>query len=137
MTGLVCLRAPVNYYTSAARDIQKWEYVPLGPFLGKSFGTTISPWVVTMDALRPFIIDNPVQQPPPLPYLVHADTPYGIDIELTVDIRPADGGATTVARSNFKHMYWTQLQQLAHHTSNGCPVRAGDLMGSGTISGQV
>jgi fumarylacetoacetase len=90
-----------------------------------------------MDALRPFIIDNPVQVPPPLPYLVHADKPYAIDIELTVDIRPADGGETTVARSNFKYMYWTQLQQLAHHTSNGCPVRAGDLMGSGTISGQV
>ncbi|VDK55170.1 unnamed protein product [Anisakis simplex] len=119
----------------SARDIQKWEYVPLGPFLGKSFGTTISPWIVTMDALAPFVIDNMEQEPKPLPHLQHED-PYNFDINLQASIKP-EGDSTdhVVCHSNFKYMYWTMKQQLAHHTSNGCNIRAGDLMGSGTISG--
>ncbi|XP_067873813.1 fumarylacetoacetase [Heterodontus francisci] len=119
----------------SARDIQKWEYVPLGPFLGKSFGTTISPWVVPMEALRPFIVANPVQDPKPLPYLCSED-PYTFDINLFVSLK-GEGMTekTTICQSNFKHMYWTLKQQLAHHTVNGCNVRPGDLLASGTISG--
>ncbi|GFS16382.1 fumarylacetoacetase [Elysia marginata] len=119
----------------SARDIQKWEYVPLGPFLGKNMGTTISPWVVTMDALRPFLIDNVPQDPEPLPYLAHKDN-YNFDIKLDVSIM-ADGLAkpSTITRSNFKYMYWTMKQQLVHHTATGCNINPGDLMGSGTISG--
>ncbi|KAJ7311072.1 hypothetical protein JRQ81_006670 [Phrynocephalus forsythii] len=119
----------------SARDIQKWEYVPLGPFLGKSFGTTISPWVVTMDALMPFALPNPIQDPKPLPYLCD-DQPYTFDINLFVALK---GGSmsqpATICRSNFKYMYWTMKQQLAHHTINGCNLRPGDLLASGTISG--
>ncbi|KHN80931.1 Fumarylacetoacetase [Toxocara canis] len=119
----------------SARDIQKWESVPLGPFLGKSFGTTISPWVITMDALAPFIIDNMKQDPSPLPYLKHDDA-YNFDIYLEVTIKPEGSDVDhVVCRSNFKYMYWTIKQQLVHHTCNGCNIRAGDLMGSGTISG--
>ncbi|KAM6202765.1 fumarylacetoacetase [Rhynchocyon petersi] len=119
----------------SARDIQKWEYVPLGPFLGKSFGTTISPWVVTMDALMPFAMPNPVQDPKPLPYLCH-DQPYTFDINLSVALKGEGmGQASTICRSNFKHMYWTMLQQLTHHSVNGCNLRPGDLLASGTISG--
>lgn len=118
----------------SARDIQKWEYVPLGPFLGKSFGTTISPWVVTMAALAPFTVANPPQAPPVLPYLHHPD-PYTFDIALHVALRVPDGTTATVSRSNFRHMYWTMKQQLAHHTANGCNLRPGDLLASGTISG--
>ncbi|WP_059411560.1 fumarylacetoacetase [Cupriavidus basilensis] len=119
----------------SARDIQQWEYVPLGPFNSKGFGTSISPWVVTMDALEPFRRDNPVQSPEPLPYLRQ---PHGnaYDIALEVALRPEGAEhATTVCRTNFKAMYWTVAQQLAHHTVSGCNVRVGDLMGSGTISG--
>lgn len=121
----------------SARDIQKWEYVPLGPFLGKSFGTTISPWVVTMDALKPFAVPNEAQDPKPLPYLEHSDN-YTFDINLTVDL-VCEGlpSAVTVSRSNFKYMYWTMKQQLAHHTVNGCNINPGDLMASGTISGET
>ncbi|KAG6594693.1 Fumarylacetoacetase, partial [Cucurbita argyrosperma subsp. sororia] len=119
----------------SARDIQAWEYVPLGPFLGKSFGTTISPWIVTLEALEPFICDAPKQDPPPLPYLAEK-TSKNYDIPLEVQIRPAGQQDThVVTRSNFKHLYWTLAQQLAHHTSNGCNLQPGDLMGSGTISG--
>ncbi|BES94468.1 DUF1969 [Nesidiocoris tenuis] len=119
----------------SARDIQKWEYVPLGPFLSKSFGTTISPWVVTMDALAPFIVANTPQDPEPLPYLRHSD-PFNFDINLSVSITPEKSGVkSTVCRSNFKYMYWTQKQQLTHHTIAGCNVNPGDLMASGTISG--
>ncbi|MEE6503474.1 hypothetical protein FKM82_004831 [Ascaphus truei] len=119
----------------SARDIQKWEYVPLGPFLGKSFGTTISPWVVPMEALMPFVLPNPVQDPAPLPYLCDKDN-YTFDINLCVCIQ-GDGmkEPAPICRSNFKYMYWTMKQQLAHHTVNGCNVRPGDLLASGTISG--
>ncbi|XP_010146382.1 PREDICTED: fumarylacetoacetase [Eurypyga helias] len=119
----------------SARDIQKWEYVPLGPFLSKSFGTTISPWVVTMEALMPFVLPNPVQDPKPLPYLQDKE-PYTFDIKLFVAIK-GEGMTvpTTICRSNFKHMYWTMKQQLAHHSVNGCDLRPGDLLASGTISG--
>ncbi|GAB1607175.1 fumarylacetoacetase-like [Argonauta hians] len=119
----------------SARDIQKWEYVPLGPFLAKSIGTSISPWVVTMDALKPFITDNLTQDPPALPHLHHPDN-YNFDIKLDVAIKvPGATEPAIVSRSNFKYMYWTMKQQLVHHTCNGCNVNAGDLMGSGTISG--
>lgn len=121
----------------SARDIQKWEYVPLGPFLAKNFGTTISPWVVTMDALRSFIVPNTTQDPVPLPYLQHKDD-YNFDIKLDVALK-VDGIAepVAIARSNFKNMYWTMKQQLAHHTVTGCNVNPGDLMASGTISGET
>ncbi|XP_019389253.1 PREDICTED: fumarylacetoacetase [Crocodylus porosus] len=119
----------------SARDIQKWEYVPLGPFLGKSFGTTISPWVVTMEALMPFVLPNPTQDPKPLPYLCDEE-PYTFDINLFVAIK-GEGMSkpSTICKSNFKHMYWTMKQQLAHHTRNGCNLKPGDLLASGTISG--
>lgn len=120
----------------SARDIQKWEYVPLGPFLGKNFGTTISPWVVTMEALAPFAVNNAVQEnPTPLPYLRHSD-PYTFDIKLEVSIKGENmTQAGVVSRSNFKHMYWTMKQQLAHHSIGGCNMNPGDLLASGTISG--
>ncbi|WP_235297074.1 fumarylacetoacetase [Portibacter marinus] len=114
----------------SARDIQKWEYVPLGPFLGKNFATSISPWVVTYEALQPFNVAGPIQQPKVLPYL-EFEGDKNIDINLQVNIN-----GTTVSRSNFKYMYWNMEQQVAHHTINGCPLRIGDLMGSGTISGK-
>jgi len=118
----------------SARDIQAWEYQPLGPFLGKSFASTISPWIVTLDALEAFRVDNPKQEPKPLPYL-QKDGKSSFDIKLQVGIQPENAQETIVANSNFKYMYWTMAQQLAHHTVNGCNVRAGDMMGSGTISG--
>ncbi|KAG1680235.1 Fumarylacetoacetase [Nymphon striatum] len=119
----------------SARDIQKWEYVPLGPFLGKNCGTSISPWVVLMAALEPFVLPNPKQDPEPLPYLRNPSS-YTFDIHLEVDIKPADSDeAYTVTKSNFKHMYWSMLQQLAHHSITGCNMRPGDLLASGTISG--
>lgn len=119
----------------SARDIQQWEYVPLGPFNSKSFGTSISPWVVTMEALQPFRRDNPPQDPQPLSYLRQGG-PNAYDIELEVALRPDGAGeAQRVSHTNFRAMYWTMAQQLAHHTVSGCNVRVGDLMGSGTISG--
>ncbi|MNT10295.1 Fumarylacetoacetate (FAA) hydrolase family protein [compost metagenome] len=118
----------------SARDIQQWEYVPLGPFNSKSFGTSISPWVVTMEALEPFRRDNPAQSPEPLPYLRQQGR-NAYDIALEVALQPAGAAPSTVCRTNFKAMYWTMAQQLAHHTVSGCNVRVGDLMGSGTISG--
>lgn len=118
----------------SARDIQRWEYVPLGPFQAKAFATSISPWVVTLDALEPFRAPAPEQDPAPLPYLRESDR-HAYDIELTVELRPQGGEGMVVTRSNFRHLYWTMGQQLAHHTSSGCNVRPGDLMGSGTISG--
>lgn len=118
----------------SARDIQKWEYVPLGPFLAKNFASSISPWIVTMDALEPFRVAGPEQNPKPLPYLQQEGN-RAFDIQLEVAIQPENVGETVVSRSNFKYMYWTMAQQLAHHTSNGCRVNSGDMMGSGTISG--
>lgn len=124
----------VQFNDWSARDIQAWEYVPLGPFLGKSFASTISPWIVTLDALEPFRVENPKQNPKPLPYL-QQDGKGSFDIHLEAAIKTEDGGETVVCQSNFKYMYWTIAQQLAHHTVNGCPVESGDMMGSGTISG--
>ena len=118
----------------SARDIQKWEYVPLGPFLAKSFASSISPWIVTMDALEPFKTKGPKQEPTPLPYLQQKGK-HSFDINLEVAIQPENTEPTVISRSNFKYMYWTMSQQLAHHTSNGCRVNSGDMMGSGTISG--
>jgi fumarylacetoacetase len=118
----------------SARDIQKWEYQPLGPFLAKNFGSSISPWVVTLEALAPFRCDGPAQAPQPLPYL-RFDGPRSFDIQLEVDLTPLGGAATTLCRSNFRHMYWNMSQQLAHHTVNGCNVEVGDLCASGTLSG--
>uniref|UniRef100_A0A8C9XMY6 Fumarylacetoacetase n=1 Tax=Sander lucioperca TaxID=283035 RepID=A0A8C9XMY6_SANLU len=119
----------------SARDIQAWEYVPLGPFLGKNFGTTISPWVIPMEALLPFAEPNSIQDPEPLPYLQHPDA-FTFNINLFVSLKGQDMvEAATISKSNFKYMYWTMKQQLAHHTVNGCNVRPGDLLASGTISG--
>ncbi|MCK0156599.1 fumarylacetoacetase [Cellulophaga sp. F20128] len=118
----------------SARDIQKWEYVPLGPFLAKNFASSISPWIVTLDALEPYRTKSPVQNPKPLPYLQQTGA-KAFDINLEVDITPEAGEPTTVTKSNFKYMYWTMAQQLTHHTINGCKVNSGDMMGSGTISG--
>eukprot|EP00850_Spirogloea_muscicola_P008439 SM000045S16184 [mRNA] locus=s45:99299:102786:+ [translate_table: standard] len=119
----------------SARDLQKWEYVPLGPFLGKSFGTTVSPWVVTLEALEPFLCEAPCQDPEPLSYLKESSR-QTYDINLEVAIKPAGGEtASMICRSNFRHLYWTMRQQIAHHTINGCNLRPGDLLASGTISG--
>jgi fumarylacetoacetase len=118
----------------SARDLQKWEYVPLGPFLSKNFATSISPWIVTMDALEPFRTKGPKQVPTPLPYLQQKGK-HSFDINLEVAIQPENEELTVVSNTNFKYMYWTMCQQLAHHTSNGCRVNSGDMMGSGTISG--
>ena len=118
----------------SARDIQQWEYVPLGPFLGKNFGSTISPWVVTLDALEPFRSHGPEQVPHVLPYL-STDGEKNFDITLEVFLQPEGSTETTVCRSNFKYMYWNINQQLAHHTINGCNIQVGDLYASGTISG--
>ena len=118
----------------SARDVQKWEYVPLGPFLAKSFASSISPWIITMEALEPFRTAGPKQDPTPLEYLqTEGDQAY--DIKLEVSIKPEGGEETVLSNSNFKYMYWSMSQQLTHHTSNGCRVNSGDMMGSGTISG--
>lgn len=117
----------------SARDIQSWEYVPLGPFLGKNFGSSMGAWVVTLDALEPFRTATPVQDPEPLPYLrTHGARAF--DIALETRIATPDGTETVVSRSNFKYLYWSMAQQLVHHTINGCNIRCGDLLASGTIS---
>lgn len=120
----------------SARDIQKWEYVPLGPFLAKNFASTISPWIVTLEALDPFRTSGPNQDPEVLPYLTYKGN-KNYDINLSVDVVTKDGVAKNVSISNFKYMYWNMCQQLAHHTVNGCNVRIGDLLASGTISGNT
>ncbi len=120
----------------SARDIQRWEYVPLGPFLAKNFASSISPWIVTLDALEPFRVAGPAQDPEPLPYL-KTEGNKSFDIKLEAALIAKDGTETTLASSNFKYMYWTMAQQLAHHTVNGCKVNSGDMMGSGTISGNT
>ena len=118
----------------SARDIQQWEYVPLGPFNSKSFATSISPWIVTLDALEPFRVAGPPQEPQPLPYLTQPG-PQAFAIELALSLRPRGGDATTLCRTNFRYLYWSMAQQLAHHTVSGCNLQVGDLLGSGTISG--
>jgi fumarylacetoacetase len=118
----------------SARDIQKWEYVPLGPFLAKNFASHVSPWIVTLDALEPFRVSGPNQDPKVLPYLEYEGDKH-IDINLEVAIAPEAGDEKVVCHSNYRHMYWNMNQQLAHHTVNGCNIKAGDMMASGTISG--
>ncbi len=119
----------------SARDIQAWEYQPLGPFLAKNFATSISPWVVTMDALEPFRVPLPGQDPAPLPYL-RSDSASGIDITLEVTLQSARmDKPQTISRSNMKYLYWSIDQMLSHHTVTGCNMRVGDLCGTGTISG--
>jgi len=118
----------------SARDMQKWEYVPLGPFLAKSFASTISPWIVTLDALEPFRTTGPKQDPAPLSYL-QQEGKHSFDINLQAAIKPKKETETVITNTNFKYMYWSMAQQLTHQTSNGCNVRSGDMYGSGTISG--
>ena len=118
----------------SARDIQTWEYQPLGPFQSKAFGTTISPWVVTREALEPFRVEAPEKVKPLLPYLVEK-TPNNFDIRLEVMLCPKGGRATAISRTNYRHMYYSSAQQLTHHAVSGCAMCTGDLLGSGTISG--
>jgi fumarylacetoacetase len=118
----------------SARDIQQWEYVPLGPFLGKNFGSSVSPWIVTLDALEPFRVKGPEQFPQVLPYL-SIDGEKNFDLNLEVFIQPKHSEPTTVCRTNYKYVYWNINQQLAHHTINGCNVQVGDMYASGTLSG--
>jgi fumarylacetoacetase len=119
----------------SARDIQRWEYVPLGPFLAKNFGTSISPWVVTLEALEPFRVAGPLQEPAPLPYLrASGDQAYDIHLQVTLQTA-AMSAPQTICSSNFRNLYWSIAQQVAHHTVNGCNLRTGDLLASGTISG--
>ncbi len=118
----------------SARDLQKWEYAPLGPFLAKNFASSISPWIITLDALEPYRVEGLKVIETQLPYL-KSKGKKSFDINLEVAIQPKGAKETVVCKSNFKYMYWNMSQQLAHHTVNGCPVNSGDLMGSGTISG--
>jgi len=118
----------------SARDIQKWEYVPLGPFLAKNFASSMSCWIVTLDALEPFRTKGPIQKPKVLPYLEYTENKH-LDIELSVSIKIPNGQEKVVTISNYKHMYWNMNQQLAHHSVNGCNINCGDLLASGTISG--
>lgn len=122
----------------SARDLQQWEYVPLGPFNAKTFASSISPWIVTLEALEPFKTHSPVQEPQPLAYLREDHSSNSYDINLSVEIQ-ADGAdqADVISETNFKYMYWSMAQQLTHHTIAGCNVQVGDLMGSGTISGST
>jgi len=118
----------------SARDIQTWEYVPLGPFLAKNFASTVSPWIVTLEALEPFRTKGYVQEPKVLPYLEYKGD-RNLDIKLEVFLKPKNGEENRICASNYKYMYWTMEQQLAHHTVNGCNINVGDVMASGTISG--
>jgi fumarylacetoacetase len=119
----------------SARDVQKWEYVPLGPFLGKSFASSMSPWIVTLEALEPFKVQGPEQQPEVLSYLQY-EGQLNYDIQLQVAMAPKNTKETIISTSNFRYMYWNMMQQLAHHTVNGCNINVGDVMASGTISGK-
>ncbi len=119
----------------SARDMQTWEYVPLGPFLAKNFASTVSSWLVTMEALAPFKVPQPIQEPKVLPYLQSSENNNNIDIHLQVAIQPEIGAEKVVSNSNFKYMYWSMNQQLTHHASNGCNIQIGDMYASGTISG--
>ena len=118
----------------SARDIQAWEYQPLGPFQSKATATTISPWIVTAAALEPFRTSTPARERPLLPYLAEPG-PMLYDIALEVGLTPEGGSETVISHTNYNEMYYSAAQQLAHHTSSGCPMRVGDLLGSGTISG--
>jgi fumarylacetoacetase len=118
----------------SARDIQRWEYTPLGPFLGKSFASSISPWVVTLDALEPFRVPGPDQDPPVLPYLEYTG-PKHLDLNLKVYLEPDEKQSFLICETNTRYLYWNMNQQLAHQTSNGCNLEIGDLYASGTISG--
>jgi fumarylacetoacetase len=120
----------------SARDLQQWEYIPLGPFNSKTFATSISPWIVTMEALRPFRVEGPVQDPAPLAYLETTGA-QAYDIQLEASLGLPGKTATTISRTNFRRMYWSVAQQVAHHTVSGCNLRPGDLIGSGTISGDT
>lgn len=119
----------------SARDIQSWEYVPLGPFLGKNFGSSISPWIVTLEALKPFKTQSPKQEPEVLDYLKFEGN-KNYDINLQVYLKPENSEENLISESNYKLMYWNMFQQLAHHTVNGCNVEVGDVYASGTISGE-
>ncbi len=129
-----CIAGLVLFNDWSARDIQQWEYVPLGPFLGKNFGSTMSPWVITLDALEPFRVAGPEQVPHVLPYLAFEGA-RNFDIRLEVLLETPGGANNEISRSNFKYLYWNMAQQLAHHTVNGCNIRVGDVFASGTISG--
>ena len=118
----------------SARDIQKWEYVPLGPFLAKNFFSSVSPWVIMIEALEDFRVPAPEQIPSVLPYLSEKNR-FNFDVKLEVTLQPKDGESIVICNSNFKNMYWTVAQQIAHHTVNGCNLNIGDILGSGTISG--
>lgn len=118
----------------SARDIQKWEYIPLGPFLAKNFFSSVSPWVITIEALEDFRVPAPLQIPTVLPYLTEKNR-LNFDVKLEVTLQTKDGESMVISNSNFKNMYWTVAQQIAHHTVNGCNLNIGDLLGSGTISG--
>ena len=120
----------------SARDIQAWEYQPLGPFQAKATATTISPWIVTRAALEPFRVATPERERPLLPYL-REPGPMLYDIDLEVGLAPENGTETVIARTNYRELYYSAPQQLAHHTTSGCPMRVGDLLGSGTISGET
>ncbi|WP_266367758.1 fumarylacetoacetase [Tellurirhabdus rosea] len=118
----------------SARDIQRWEYQPLGPFLGKNFGSSISAWVVPMEAFEPFRVEGPVQEPTPLPYLrTSGQTHFGIDLEVALSGPGSE--ETIISRSNTRHLYWSPAQMIAHHTVNGCNLNTGDILATGTISG--
>jgi fumarylacetoacetase len=118
----------------SARDIQRWEYQPLGPFLGKSFASSVSPWVVPLEALEPYQTEAPTQVPTPLPYLqAPGQKHYAINFD--VILRTAEGVEKVISRTNSRHLYWSVAQMIAHHTSNGCNLNVGDLLASGTISG--
>jgi len=119
----------------SARDIQRWEYVPLGPFLGKNFGSTISPWLVPLEALQAVRTASPVQEPEVLPYLQQQSGNANFDIHLEVTLTTASGTSMVISNSNTKYLYWSIRQQLAHHTVNGCNIQVGDVYASGTISG--
>jgi fumarylacetoacetase len=131
-----CIFGMVLLNDWSARDIQRWEYVPLGPFLGKSFATSITPWIVTLDALEPFRVRGPAQQPAPLPYLA-ASGDRNLDIHLEVLLQPKpEAHPLRISRTNSRGIYWSMSQQVAHLTSNGTNLRVGDLCGTGTISGK-
>lgn len=130
-----CIFGMLLFNDWSARDIQKWEYIPLGPFLAKNFASSVSPWLVTLEALDPFRVKGPKQDPEVLPYLQY-EGERNFDINLQVIITPEKGEENIVCTSNFKYMYWNMSQQLAHHTVNGCNIEVGDMYASGTISGK-